>query len=381
MKTGSNPFDLFRPLALQEGSALLFSEQSVYIASNPLSKIETNSWEDLAPCQSAFHYGYIAYEMGADSDPDWKIHTEKSALPGALFYSPKELHKLERVPHFSTYKETLKLYSQSDTKRGYLKKIAAIKELICAGDIYQVNLSQSFTFGTHLNSFALFEMIYAFSPARYAAYINCGSFAILSFSPELFLHKEGERIISSPIKGTAPRGKTPIEDAYNKAALISSEKECAELLMITDLMRNDLAKICSSVKTTQLYTCSTYPTLFHLHSTLEGILKPGRAIDQIRPLFPAGSITGCPKLRAMEVISQLEKRPRGVYTGAIGYFHNQGDFSFNVAIRTLTYKDGIVEGQFGGGIVYDSNPEKEYEETLHKAASLLRQLPQWKLSL
>lgn len=372
-----DPFEAFRPLASQEGSALLFSDESVYLAANPLSKVVANSWEELRECTSAFHFGYIGYEMGAQSDPDWTIKTYPSAYPGAIFYQPKELYKFQRNPQFSLYHDALTFLECSETKKSYLEKIAIIKSLIEAGDIYQVNLSQSFKLKTSLDAFSLFEMLYACSPARYAAYLNCGEFVILSFSPELFLSKKRERILSCPIKGTAPRGKTPIEDAHNKASLLSSEKERAELLMITDLMRNDLGRVCSKVTTKELYTCTAYPTIFHLHSTVEGLLKPAHPIDQIRPLFPAGSITGCPKLRAMEVISQLEKRARGIYTGSIGFFDSNGDFSFNVAIRTLTYQKGVVEAQFGGGIVYDSNPENEYEETLYKAGSLLRQLPQW----
>ncbi len=172
------------------------------------------------------------------------------------------------------------------------------------------------------------------------------------------------RIAPTDYSPNAPRGE------QNRTALLNSEKERAELLMITDLMRNDLGRVCSSVDVTELYRCTAYPTLYHLHSTITGTCEPYHPIDLIKPLFPPGSISGCPKGRALEAIKLLEQRERGVYSGAIGCFEPNGDFTFNVAIRTLTYRDGIVSGQFGGGIVYDSDKEQEYQEVLSKAHSL-----------
>lgn len=343
---------LDQQIAEREGSALFFVDDTLYIATHPDEKIETTNWDDLKNLTDAFRIGFFTYEK--------KAH----------FYRPTKLQKIKRPQPPPLEPALCNLINRSDTKATTFAKIAQIKELIEAGEIYQVNLTQEFTFETNHTSFELFKRVYARSPARFAAYINCGDHAILSFSPELFLQKRANQLTSSPIKGTAPRGTTPQEDAQNRATLLSSDKERAELLMITDLMRNDLGRVCTSVNVTQLYACTAYPTIYHLHSTVVGKCKPLHPIDLIAPLFPAGSISGCPKGRALKAISQLEQRERGVYTGAIGCFEPNGDFTFNVAIRTLTYKDGIVSGQFGGGIVYDSDPQKEYEEALHKASSL-----------
>ncbi|MCH9609633.1 MAG: Isochorismate synthase MenF [Chlamydiales bacterium] len=342
----------FEPLAQKEGSALLFSDDTLTIASDPEEKIETDRWEDLYACQDAFYIGAVDYEGKS------------------LFYKPRDVKQCKRPPLPLLGLPSYTHLSSTDTKTSYLEKIATVKTLIAEGEAYQVNLTQGFTLETSQSSFDLFMQLYRQNPARYAAYINCGSYAILSFSPELFLKKRGENISTSPIKGTAPRGETAAADRENRARLLSSEKERAELLMITDLMRNDLSQVCHRVEVKELFSCTSHPAIFHLHSTIAGVLKPAHPIDQIRPLFPAGSITGCPKPRAMEVIKRLEGRRRGVYTGIIGAFKPNGDFTFNVAIRTLVYRNGMIDAQFGGAITYDSDPEKEWEEVFHKAASL-----------
>ena len=339
-------------LAEREGSALFFIDDDLYIATDPDEKIETTNWDDLKQFTDQFHIGFFTYEKKA------------------LFYRPTKLQKIKRPQAPIVKPANCKLIDRSDSKASTIEKIAHIKELIEAGEIYQVNLTQEFIYKTDHTAFELFKKIYARSPARYAAYINCGDYAILSFSPELFLQKRGDTLITSPIKGTAPRGTTAKEDESNRAHLLNSEKERAELLMITDLMRNDLSQICSQVDVSELYKCTAYPTIYHLHSTIIGRCNPMHPIDLIAPIFPAGSISGCPKNRAVEAIAHLEKRPRGVYTGAIGCIEPNGDFTFNVAIRTLTYKNGVVNAQFGGGIVYDSNPENEYQEVMHKLHSL-----------
>ncbi|MCB1113056.1 MAG: anthranilate synthase component I family protein, partial [Chlamydiia bacterium] len=180
-----------------------------------------------------------------------------------------------------------------------------------------------------------------------------------------------------PIKGTMPRGVTPEEDRQNMHQLLQSEKERSELLMITDLMRNDLAKISipGTVATEKIWQCEAYTNVFHLLSIITSALEPSvHPVDAVRSCFPAGSITGCPKLRSMEAIAAIEKRRRGIYTGAIGYFAGNGDFDFNVAIRTLSCSRDQVDLQLGGAVVIDSDPDKEYDETLYKGESLFKAL-------
>ncbi len=268
---------------------------------------------------------------------------------------------------------TLKAGSVSDTMESYVDKIQRAKEFIKSGDVYQINLSQQWEFLGERDPFDLFKRLAVLNPAPFSAYLYLKDFSIISSSPERFLEKRGDILETRPIKGTAPRGKTPAEDAESKQRLLASEKERAELMMITDLMRNDLGKISAigSVEVPLLCGCEAYQNVFHLYSTVNSrVLSSFNPIDIVRSCFPGGSITGCPKLRAMEVIEELEKRPRGIYTGSIGYFSQNGDFDFNIAIRTLLVADIKVVVQLGGAIVIDSDPLKEYEETYHKGRSI-----------
>lgn len=230
------------------------------------------------------------------------------------------------------------LKSISDTKASYLNKIEKAKEFIRNGDVYQINLSQQWEFLGSKDPFDFFKQLAILNPAPFSAYFYLEDFSIISSSPERFLQKQGKILETRPIKGTAPRGKTPSEDANNREALLSSVKEKAELMMITDLMRNDLGKISEigSVETPLLCACEAYQNVFHLYSIVRSHALPSLSpIDLVRACFPGGSITGCPKLRSMEVIAELESRPRGIYTGSIGYFTEDGDFDFNIAIRTI----------------------------------------------
>jgi para-aminobenzoate synthetase component 1 len=200
---------------------------------------------------------------------------------------------------------------------------------------------------------------------------------VLSSSPERYLLLEGSKVETRPIKGTLPRGKTPQEDRENKQKLLSSIKDQAELIMIVDLERNDIGRVCAygTVRVPEPIVLEEYATVFHLVSTVCGELAPGKdAVDLLKATFPGGSITGAPKIRSMEIIEELEPVRRGVYTGSIGYIGFDGRVDLNIAIRTLVNKDDQVYLQVGGGIVFDSNPELEYEETLHKAKALLKSL-------
>jgi anthranilate/para-aminobenzoate synthase component I len=205
--------------------------------------------------------------------------------------------------------------------------------------------------------------------------LDCGEFQIVSASPERFLHFDPltRRVETRPIKGTRRRGRTPAEDERLKAELLASEKDAAELVMIVDLERNDLGKVCEygAVRVSDLRRAEGYPTVWHTVATVEGIVRSStRRADLLRATFPGGSITGAPKIRAMQVIEELEGLRRHVYCGAIGYLSLNGRMDLNVAIRTITLKGGRAYFHAGGGIVADSDPEAEYEETLHKARAL-----------
>jgi para-aminobenzoate synthetase component 1 len=259
----------------------------------------------------------------------------------------------------------------------YLGQVARVKELIASGDCYQVNLSQKFETPVSQPSFAVYRRLRETSPSPYASYLNLGDAQILSSSPELFLEIDGHRVITRPIKGTRPRGTDGPADALLKEELATSAKDRAELLMITDLERNDLGRVCrpGSVRVSELRTVESFPQVHHLVSTVEGEIAEGRGVvDVLKATFPGGSITGAPKIRAMQVIRELEPHAREVYCGAIGFVSLNGKAQFNVAIRTMVVKDGKAHFWSGGGIVADSDPHMEYEETLVKARGMMRAL-------
>lgn len=290
----------------------------------------------------------------------------------------EELAKnLENVEVSSSYGSPLEWVKPMECYEEYKKKIEVVQDLIRSGDVYQVNLSHQLFLKGKRDPFETFFRLGQINPAPFSAYLRLKDFVIVSSSPERFLSKKEGWLETRPIKGTIPRGRNLDEDQKNLELLIHSEKENAELLMITDLMRNDLSKVSipGSVQVTQLRTCEAYENVYHLLSIIRSQpLQELSPLEVLRACFPGGSITGCPKLKAMKVISEMEKRPRGIYTGSIGYFAGNGDFDFNIAIRTLLLRDQEIDIQLGGGIVADSEPEKEYEETLQKGASIFKAL-------
>jgi len=273
-------------------------------------------------------------------------------------------------------KEPVRLTSNF-TKEEYLKAVEKVKEYIRAGDIYQANLTQRFTCRLKETPLALYRKLREINPAPFASFIDFGTGYIVSSSPERFIRITDRIIETRPIKGTRPRGKTPEEDISNKEELLASEKDKAELLMIVDLERNDLGRVSKTgtVKVPQLFHLEEYRTVYHLVATIVGELKPEcDVVDCIKAAFPGGSITGAPKIRAMEIIDELEPTQRNVYTGSIGYLGFNGDADLNIVIRTIVCKDKKAFFQVGGGIVWDSDAEMEYEETLHKAKALIKAL-------
>lgn len=259
-------------------------------------------------------------------------------------------------------------------KEEYLEILRKTIEYIYAGDIFQANISQRFQADLNVSPWRFYENLRKINPAPYAAYLNCGDFIIASSSPERFLKITDRTVETRPIKGTRPRGQNEQEDKALGDELMASEKDAAELAMIVDLERNDLGRSCKigSVKVTEKRSLEKYPTVFHTVATVVGEIQDGlTVVDVIKNAFPGGSITGAPKIRAMEIIEELEKHRRGVYTGAIGYLSANKNVDLNIAIRTAVIKDEIIYFQAGGGITADSDPESEYQETLDKIYALI----------
>jgi para-aminobenzoate synthetase component 1 len=256
----------------------------------------------------------------------------------------------------------------------FLQMVRRAKDWIGAGDIYQVCLSHPFEAGACGRAWDFHEALRRCSPAPFAAYLAEGDRTIVSASPESFLEMRERLVRTRPIKGTRPRLADPSSDQRSSRELLSSDKEIAELVMITDLERNDLGRVCDygSVVVPGLCELEAYQQVFHLVSTVEGRLRSGVShVEALRACFPGGSISGAPKKRAMEIIAELEPFPRGVYTGAIGYFGFDGASHFSMAIRTAVFEQERSHFHVGAGIVADSDPESEWLETWHKAAGLL----------
>ncbi len=261
------------------------------------------------------------------------------------------------------------------THRGYLDAVARVREYIVAGDIFQANLSQRFQAPLREPPFELYRRLRRRNPAPFAAYLGFGDVTVMSASPERFLRLDRDgRVETRPIKGTRPRGLIPMHDAALGRALAESEKDRAENVMIVDLLRNDLSRVCraGTVRVPELFALEQHPTVHHLVSTVVGELeREADAVDLVRAAFPGGSITGAPKVRAMEIIAELEPTRRGVYCGSIGYLSATGTMDTSIVIRTFVNTGGDLYFQAGGGIVADSDPELEYRETLDKAAGLI----------
>jgi para-aminobenzoate synthetase component 1 len=266
------------------------------------------------------------------------------------------------------------------THRGYLDAVARVREYIVAGDIFQANLSQRFQAPVTERPFDLYHRLRHRNPAPFAAYLGFADLVVLSASPERFLRLDQNRrhVETRPIKGTRPRGLGPMHDAALGRALEESDKDRAENVMIVDLLRNDLSRVCraGTVRVPELFALEQHPTVHHLVSTVVGELEPdATAIDLVRAAFPGGSITGAPKVRAMEIIAELEPTRRGVYCGSIVYLSRTGAMDSSIVIRTYVRRGGRIYFQAGGGIVADSDPEQEYRETLDKARALIEVLP------
>ncbi len=391
-------------ILLQHGDTWLRFEKPVEVltARTPdevfqcLEKIETSG---------LWAAGFISYEASGAFDSALKTHESRN-LPLLCFglfenveqtFLSAQMRRQECPRHYSLSK-----WVPSISRTEYAAAIAAIKEHIAAGDTYQVNYTFRLNAGFSGSPFDFFCDLVAAQQGRYSAFIETGEFAICSASPELFFGFKDGVITSRPMKGTMPRALTAEVDRVVAEALRNSTKNRAENIMIVDMIRNDIGRIAAvgSVETLSQFDVEKYPTVWQLTSTVQGrlnvdaVCSPRFSVqnergedtastlrDLFTALFPCASITGAPKAKTMEIIQSLEKSPRGVYTGAIGFIAPDGKAQFNVAIRTaiVDRNTGMVEYGIGGGIVWDSDPEEEYREALSKAAILTRKLPEFQL--
>lgn len=335
-----------------------------------------------------FAAGFLSYEAAPAFDKAHKVRnlTDFPLLWFGIYdHAPKIFApNLESVIEFKHIDSKPEL-----TKDEYVSAIRKIEKYIGDGDIYQANFTfRSEIFFSGKRNFDpeipyhLFESLFQIHPVPYAAYVNTGQAELVSISPELFLEKSSLKIRSMPMKGTAHRRLSAIDDLKAAEALSKDPKNRAENIMIVDMVRNDLGRICrlGSVKAGPLWHVDTYNTVHQMISCVEGDLPPNISLfDVLAATFPAASITGAPKIRAMQIIDELEKSPRKVYTGSIGCVIPGGDFCFNVAIRTLVFREGDVELGVGSGIVADSDPVDEWQESLLKGRFISRKLPSFDL--
>jgi para-aminobenzoate synthetase component I len=265
-------------------------------------------------------------------------------------------------------------FSAVMTSADYCGMVRRAQEYIAAGDIYQVCLAHRLRSPWSGDAWPFYAALRHYSPAPFAACLSIGDTTVMSASPECFLRLSGNRILTRPIKGTRPRLADADDDERSAYELITSAKEVAELVMITDLERNDLGRVCEygSVHVTDLLRLERFEQVFHLVSTVEGTLRPEIShVEAVAACFPGGSISGAPKKRALEIIAELEPESRGLYTGAVGFLGFNGESRFNIAIRTVVVREGEASFHVGAGIVADSDPQKEWQETLDKAAGIL----------
>ncbi|MCU1221910.1 MAG: para-aminobenzoate synthase, subunit [Edaphobacter sp.] len=375
------------------------SNRHSYLFLNPVKTIAAKTLDEIPELfrqieqalASGLHVaGYLSYECGYHFERFEGVHLSLQELPLAWLgiyarpfvydHAKGRFEGSEPAPRNDTSQEaTTVRFTESATltipEQEYRAKILKIKEYIQAGETYQVNFTDSVSVHTDSPAASAFAALSESQPVAYSAFINVAGHHVLSLSPELFFRIDAGRIVTRPMKGTMSRGLDASEDEQQASRLQSDAKNRSEHVMIVDLLRNDLGRICTmgGVRVDEIFSIERYQTLLQMTSTISGTLRPGlRYYDIFKGVFPSGSITGAPKIRTMQIIREMERAPRGIYTGTIGFISPNGSSVFNVAIRTLVLKDGIGQMGVGGGIVADSNPIDEYRECLLKAEFLTR---------
>ncbi len=369
----------------QTGAAGLFSYNLV----QHLEKIPEFNQDDMGFCDLAvgFYDLVMAFDnvlnktyIFSSGYPEFTLPTRKQRAKDRINWLLNEIAKIDTPPEPNLVKIPAQEISSNFSKTAYLKAVEQTRNYILAGDIFEGTVSQRFksTLPKNLSPYDLYLRLRAVNQAPFSGYFNIDNHQIIaSASPERFLKLDHHLIETRPIKGTRPRSKDPLKDKKLIADLQASEKDQAENVMIVDLMRNDLSRVCldHTVTVPQLCKVESYPTVHHLVSVVQGTLQPNLGpIDLLRATFPGGSITGAPKIRAMEIIAEVEPTSRGPYTGSLGYISFDGNLDSSILIRSFCIKDNEVTFQVGGAIVLDSDPASEYEETLVKASGLMRAL-------
>lgn len=381
-----------------------YSQYDCLIAVGATQELKENAGQAFAQLKSFYEqhqdwmFGLLSYELKNEIEHLSSTHTDQLGFPDLFFFVPEYLiaiqgasikilkgnpEIIELIHQFELHpvddKPNLTIESKFD-RSTYIETINQLQSHIKRGDIYEINFCQEF-FARHasINPIAIYHTLNKVSPTPFSGFFKLYEQYILSATPERFLCKRGNRLISQPIKGTAKRSKDQVEDEQIKVALKSSIKEQAENVMIVDLVRNDLTKsaVQGTVKVDELFGIYSFPQVHQMISTISCELKPDlHFIDAIKNTFPMGSMTGAPKIRAMELIDQYEKSKRGAFSGSFGCTSPDGDFDFNVIIRSILYhaKQQYLSFQVGGAITYAANAEEEYEECLLKASAIMKVL-------
>ncbi|MHA1518481.1 MAG: aminodeoxychorismate synthase component I [Alphaproteobacteria bacterium] len=378
------PYVLLDDSLTQSGRSLLFAGPDEIISVADPAEVEAGLARVSEGLSRGLHAaGYFSYELGYALESKLRaLMPERRRAPlfwVGLFKAPRPLSddatSIWLEENGGTERANISNLRLSWTREQYASAFNAVKDYIAAGDVYQINLTQKFFFDFEGDPVALYAALRRKQRVAYGGLIATPDIHVLSLSPELFFRREGQHMSTRPMKGTAPRGRTPREDARLKTWLAMDEKQRAENLMIVDLLRNDLGRVSriGSVEVTDLFTVETYRSVNQMTSGITSELRSDMGLhDMLRALFPCGSVTGAPKVRAMEIVREVEGGPRGVYTGAIGHLEPSWDCQFNVAIRTVVLDEGGGEMGIGGGIVADSKEYSEYEECLLKAHFLTK---------
>ncbi len=390
-------------------------ENPLQVLRDTIKNLKPVTLKELATFQGGL-VGYINYDLARKWEYLPGISPEDTVMPESLFTASKRLIIFDHLTHqikvivFAHLRENDDLkelydlaceevnetiaelqrplssmsekapFSLTDLESNFNRNdfneaVRKAKEHIVAGDVIQVVLSQRFSGDVAGDDFTLYRNLRSINPSPYMFYLNFGEIRLIGSSPEILVRLTDEKIELRPIAGTRPRGKSPEEDRLMEKELLADPKERAEHIMLVDLGRNDVGKVAmpGSVTVPRLMEVEHYSHVMHIVSRLEGLLKPQvDGFDLFMATFPAGTVTGAPKIRAMEIISELEPSPRGPYAGAVGYFGFNGNMDFCITIRTISIVENKLSIQVGAGIVYDSSPEKEYQETLKKAAAMFK---------
>lgn len=353
-----------------EKKPLYFTRPRKVISCHDPSKFD-EAWGQIEEFLSAGYYiaGFLSYEAGYGLEEKLRTQTAHDfplLLMGA--YRVPQASGLEGIASGGFKVRGLHLNISKDD---YAANIARIRAFIARGDVYQITYCLKLLFDLHGNPRRLFQELFSYQPVLYPAYLEAERFKVLSLSPERFLKKTGRTLLSEPMKGTWRRGQNVLSDLLARRRFMQDVKNKAENVMIADLLRNDLGRIASAIAVPKLFTVTGYRTLFQMTSTVTGRLSGDRTLKDIfTATFPSGSVTGAPKIRAMEIIRMIEREERKIYTGAIGYITPVGDLYFNIPIRTVLIEGHRAEMGIGGGIVWDSTAQSEWDEGLLKARFL-----------